>query len=153
MKKNLTLIFTLFFSIYGLCAQNRTIKGKVISEFLETLPNVSIIINDSIEIGETDFDGVFKIELPLYMKKISFRFVGLEPTIIDITSKCVEIEVVLMSSGTYDLMTLKKADRLRMKRFKKLPSLHKEAFDKGLFNTEKACYSREFISYYSDVWN
>jgi hypothetical protein len=50
-----------------------------------------------------------------------------------------------MLSSTYDFMTLKKVDRLRMKRFNKLPELHKEAFEKGIFKTENACYTQEFI--------
>ena len=56
----------------------------------------------------------------------------------------------MMLSGTYDFMTLKKVDRLRMKRFKKLPKLHKEAFAKRIFKTDKACYSQEFISSYKN---
>lgn len=53
----------------------------------------------------------------------------------------------MMLSGTYDFITLKKVDRLRMKRFKKLPKLHKEAFEKGIFKTDKACYKQEIIPY------
>ena len=50
--------------------------------------------------------------------------------------------------STYDFITLKKVDKLRMKKFKKLPELHREAFEKGIFKTDKACYSQEFISHY-----
>ena len=35
-----------------------------------------------------------------------------------------------------------------MKRFKKLPELHKEAFEKGIFKTDEAFYTQEFIPYY-----
>ena len=58
------------------------------------------------------------------------------------------LEVVVMIEALYDFMSLKKVDRLRMKRFKKLPELHKEAFEKGIFKTDKACYTQEFIPYY-----
>lgn len=60
----------------------------------------------------------------------------------------IKLKLVMMLSSTYDFMSPKKVDRLRMKRFKKLPELHKEAFEKGIFKTEKACYTREFIPYY-----
>lgn len=153
MKKLLIIFFTLFFSTYSLYSQIRTIKGKVISEFFETMPGVSIIINDTIKIGETDLNGVFKIDLPVYQKKILFKSLGLDPTIVKLIDKCDEVEVVMMLTSTYDFITLKKADKLRMKRFKRLPSLHKQAFRKALFNTNKACYSQEFISYYSNDWN
>jgi hypothetical protein len=75
-------------------------------------------------------------------------FVGIEPTNIVLADNCDEVEVVMMLSGTYDFITPKKADRLRMKRFKKLPALHKEAFAKGIFKTDKACYTQEFIPHY-----
>lgn len=153
MKKNLIIFFALFVSTYGLYSQNRIIKGKVISEFFETLPGVSIIINDTIKIGETDLNGVFKIDLPVYANKILFKSPGFDPTIVKLVDKCDEVEVIMMLTGTNDFITLKKADRLRMNRFKKLPSLHKEAFKKGLFNTNKACFSQEFVSYYSNDWN
>ncbi|MOA21250.1 hypothetical protein D3C78_1417340 [compost metagenome] len=82
------------------------------------------------------------------MKKIIFNTVGIELASIELVDKCDEIEVVMMLSSTYDFITLKKVDRLRMKRSKKLPELHKEAFEKGIFKTDKACYTQEFIPYY-----
>ncbi|MBA9073169.1 hypothetical protein GGR22_001295 [Flavobacterium gossypii] len=147
MKKLLFIIALLSISICSAYSQNKTIKGRVISEFFETMPGVSIMINDSIDIGKTDLNGYFQIDIPISVKKIFFGSVGLDPTSIELLNKCDEVEVVIMLSDTYDFMTLKKVDRLRMKRFKKLPKLHKEAFEKGIFKTEKACYSQEFIPY------
>jgi hypothetical protein len=54
----------------------------------------------------------------------------------------------MLLRGTYDFKTPKKVDRLRMKRFKKLPELHKEAFAKGIFKTDKVCYTQEFMPNY-----
>ena len=75
-----------------------------------------------------------------------FSFVGFESLNIELTLGCEKVDIIMISISTYDFITLKKADRLRMKRFKKLPKLHKEAFEKGIFKTDKACYSQEFIS-------
>ncbi len=147
MKKLLFIIALLSISICSVYSQNKTIKGRVIYESFETMPGVSIMINDSIDIGKTDLNGYFQIDIPISVKKIFFGSVGLDPTSIELVNKCDEVEVVIMLSDTYDFMTLKKIDRLRMKRFKKLPKLHKEAFEKGIFKTEKACYSQEFIPY------
>ncbi len=115
---------------------------------MEILPYVSIVINDTVEVGKTDINGFFQIDMPISEKKMLFRYVGLEPTTIELVDKCDELEVIMMLNSTYDFMTLKKVDRLRMKRFKKLPELHKEAFEKGIFKTDKACYTQEFIPYY-----
>jgi len=111
------------------------------------------MINDTVEVGRTDLNGFFQIDIPVSEKKIVFRFLGLEPAIIEFLDKCDEVEVVMMLSGTYDFMTLKKVDRLRMIRFKKLPELHKAAFEKGIFKTDKACYTQEFIPYYKKKQN
>ena len=106
------------------------------------------MINDTVEVGKTDINGFFQIEMPVSEKKILFKFIGLDPATIELVDKCDEVEVVMILSGTYDFITLKKVDRLRMKEFKKLPELHKEAFEKGIFETEYACYIRNFESYF-----
>jgi hypothetical protein len=116
----------------------------VITEFFEPMAGVSITINDTVKAGKTDLNGFFQIDIPISVKKILFQGVGLEPAIIELADKCYEVEVVMMMSGTYDFVTLKKVDRLRMKRFKKLPEVHKEAFEKGIFKTDTACYTQEF---------
>lgn len=146
--KKLLIICIVLVSTSSLYSQNKTIKGRVIDDNLETLPYVLITINDTVEVGKTDMNGFFQIETPVSVKKILFRYLGLEAATIELMDKCDEVEVVMMLSGTYDFITLKNVDRLRMKIFKKLPELHKEAFEKGIFKTDKACYTQEFIPYY-----
>jgi hypothetical protein len=148
MKKLLILLLVFNVSASSLYSQNKTIKGRVIAEDLETVPLASIMVNDTVEVGKTDLNGFFQIEIPISINKLLFRFVGIEATKIEIADTCDEVEVVMMLSSTYDFKTLKKVDRLRMKKFKKLPALHKEAFAKGIFKTDKACYTQEFIPSY-----
>ena len=147
MKKFLIICIVLSVSICSLYSQNKTIKGRVISNQFDILRGVPIMINDTVEVGKTDINGFFQIEMPVYEKKILFKFIGLDPATIELVDKCDEVEVVMMISSTDDFITLKKVDRLRMKRFKKLPELHKEAFEKGIFKTDKACYTQEFMPY------
>ncbi len=148
MKKLLILFIVIIVSICSLYSQNKTIKGRVISEFFETMPGVSIMINDTVEVGRTDLNGFFQIDIPVSEKKILFGSVGLDPTTIELVDKCDKIEVVMMLSSTYDFITLKRAERKSKKRYKKLPEIHKQAFEKGIFETEYACYNREFESFY-----
>ena len=148
MKKLLILFIVLSISTCSLYSQNKTIKGRVITEFFETAPGMLIIINDTVEVGRTDLNGFFQIEITASVKKIIIWSLGLDQATIELVDKCEDVEVVMMLDGTYDFITLKKADRLRMKRFKKLPELHKEAFEKGIFKTDKACYNREFEPFY-----
>lgn len=147
MKKILIIFIVLSVSACSLYSQNKTIKGRVISDQLETIPGVLILVNDTIEVGKTDINGFFQIDIPVSEKKLLFIYVGLEPTKIELIDKCDEVEVVMMLSCTYDFITLKKVDKLRMKIFKKLPELHKEAYEKGIFKTDNACYTQEFIPY------
>jgi hypothetical protein len=148
MKKLLIICIVLVVSTCSLYAQNKTIKGRVIDDDLETLPYVFIMINDTIKVGKTDLNGFFQIEIPVSVKKILFGYLGVDLATIELTDKCDEVDVVMMLTGTYDFMSLKKADRLRMKRFKQLAEIHKEAFDKGIFKTDTACYTQEFIPLY-----
>jgi hypothetical protein len=146
--KKLLVIIVLSVLTCSLNAQNKNLKGRVITESFETMPGVSIRINDTVEVGRTDLNGFFQTGIPVSVKKILFQAVGLEPATIELVDKCDEVEVVMMLSSTYDFMTLRKVDRLRMKRFKMLPQLHKEACEKGIFKTDSACYTQEFVRYY-----
>jgi hypothetical protein len=148
MKKLIILFIILSVSTCSLYSQNKTMKGRVISDDFETVPLASIMINDTVEVGRTDLNGFFQIDIPVSEKKILFMFVGLDPTTIELVDKCDKIEVVMMLSSSYDFITLKQADRKRKKRYKKLPEIHKQAFEKGIFETEYACYYREFEPFY-----
>ncbi|MGZ3757139.1 MAG: carboxypeptidase-like regulatory domain-containing protein [Mucilaginibacter sp.] len=151
MQKLLISCIVLCISTSTLYAQNKTIKGRIVDDNLETLPYVSIIINDTIKVGRTDLNGFFQIDIPVSVKKISFKSVGLDPATVRLADECDEVEVVMMLSGSYDFITRKRVDKLRMKTFRKLPKLHKAAFEKGIFKTDKACYTQEFIPYYKKI--
>lgn len=148
MRKLIIIFIVIAVSACSLYSQNITIKGRVVSNRFDTLNDVFITINDTIEVGKTDLNGFFQIDIPVSLKKILFRGVGVEPAIIELVDKCDEVEVIMLLSGSDDFMTLKKSDRLRKKRLRKLPALHKEAFTKGIFKTDCACYTQTFIPYY-----
>lgn len=148
MKKLLIILVVLGVLTSSLYAPNKTIKGRVIDNTLETLAYIPIMINDTVKVGKTDINGFFHIEIPVSVKKISFNGIGMELAIIEIADKCDEVEVVMLLSGTYDFITFRKIDKLRMKEFKKLPEIHKKAFEKGIFKTDEACYTQEFIPRY-----
>jgi hypothetical protein len=102
MKKLLIICIVLGVSTSSLYAQNKTIKGRVIDDFLETTPGVLIMINNTVEVGKTDLNGFFQIEIPVSAKKILFRYIGIEATNIELMDKCDEVDVVMMSSSSYD---------------------------------------------------
>jgi hypothetical protein len=149
MKKLLIVFFMLVVSSSSFYAQKKTIKGRVIDDHLEALPFVLIKLNDTVEVGKTDLNGYFQIEIPASVIKILFNTIGIDLATIELKDECNEVEVVMMYSGSYDFMSPKKVDRLRMKRFKQLPEKHKEAFEKGIFKTDIACYTQEFIPHYN----
>lgn len=149
MKKLVIIFIILSLANYSLYSQNKTIKGRVIeNHVLDAMAYVAIIINDTVQVGRTDLNGFFQIDIPASTKKILFSSVGMESATIELVDTCNDVEVIMMLSGTYDFMTLKKVDRLRKKKFKKLPGLHKEAFAKGIFKTDKACFTQEFMPYW-----
>ncbi|WP_319503661.1 hypothetical protein [uncultured Draconibacterium sp.] len=144
MKISKILILASLFLSLNLNGQNRTIIGRVISEDLETLPGVHIENADNVLFGKTDMDGQFKISIPKETDSLLFRFVGMEWTDIRLKKDCDKVEVVIIYAGTYDFMSLKKIDKIRKKRFDKLPNIHSNALEKGLFTTKTICYEREF---------
>ncbi len=149
MKKLLILLIVFGFSAGSLFAQTKTLKGRVIDDFLEALPYALIKVNDTVEVGKTDLNGYFQIEISASVKKLSFDTIGLDLASIKLSDDCNDVEVVMMLTGSFDFMSLKKVDRLRMKRFKQLPDLHKQAFEKGIFKTENPCYTQEFIPHFT----
>lgn len=150
MKKLLIVFLVFGISTLNLYSQNRTIKGRVIDDNLKTMPGVSIMVNDTVEVGRTDLKGFFQVDIPVCEKKILFGSVGLYPTTIELVNKCNKIEVVMMLSGARESISLRRADRQRKKRYKKIPRIHKQAFEKNIFETEDACYKREFEPFYLD---
>ena len=151
MKKLLIVFIFLNVSTCCLYSQHRTISGKVIDDLsVETMPGVSIMINDTLKVGQTGLDGFFEIEVPLDEKKIKFMGVGMYPTNIELKEECNKIDVVMMMSGASCFGSLRRAERERKKRFKKFPQLHSQAFKEGIFETEYPCYNREFEPFYLD---
>jgi hypothetical protein len=148
MKKLAITFFVFFISASFVYSQTRTLKGRVISDQVETMSFVSILIDDTVEVGKTDLKGFFQIEVPDSVKELLFVDIGLDPTPIVLFDNCVDIEVVMMMTCTCDFMSLKKVDKLRMKGFKNLPEIHREAFLKGIFKTEGACYTQVFVPFF-----
>lgn len=144
MKLSIVLIIGLLAFNNNLVGQSRLLQGRVISKHLETLPGVRIQNGDTTIFGETDLDGRFKIKLPPKTQTIVLRGVGLEQTTITLNDSCDTVEVVMILAGTYDFMSSNKIDRLRLKEFKQLPELYRQAYNKGLFTKSTVCYSRQF---------
>lgn len=69
MKRLLILFFVFSVSICSLYSQNKTIKGRVISDFFEPMSGVTIMIKDTVEVGKTDLNGSFLIDIAKYGKE------------------------------------------------------------------------------------
>jgi CarboxypepD_reg-like domain len=130
---------------FDLDAQSRVVTGKVIAEDLETLPGVRIQNSDTNLLGKTDIDGRFSIQLPLSIDTLIISWIGMEWTTIQVPINCDNLDIILMYDAIYDFMSASKIDRLRMKRFKKLPVIHMTAFKKGIFTSEYPCYHQDFV--------
>ncbi|MEO6453754.1 MAG: carboxypeptidase-like regulatory domain-containing protein [Ginsengibacter sp.] len=144
MKLTFIFIATLLLLATTLCGQTRFIQGRVISQDLEPLPDVHIKNKDTILFGKTDINGRFKIEIPQQTQTLVLSWVGLERTNIKLKNDCDTLEIIMLYAATYDFMSPKKIDRQRLKQFKRLPELHFQAYDKGLFSKDTICYSNEF---------
>ncbi|NIJ52641.1 hypothetical protein [Dyadobacter arcticus] len=69
MKKLVITSIVILVSIGSLYSQGKLINGKIIAENLENLPFASILINDTIEVGKSDVNGYFQINIPALEQK------------------------------------------------------------------------------------
>lgn len=144
MKINNIIKIVLLFLGFFVNGQNRSVYGKVISEDLEPLAGVQIRNSDNELIGETDFDGQFKILISQKNDSLLFRYTGMEFANIKLMDDCEKVEVIMMHDVIYDFMKPNKSDRLRKKRYDKLDELYLLAIDKKLFQNNNICYDRVF---------
>jgi hypothetical protein len=136
----------LLLSSLNLFGQTKTITGKIIDELdLKGVPGIRVQTSGTSLLTETDTEGNFKIEIPFNEQSLLISGVGYEQAIINFKSGCNHLEIIIMEQATYDFISLRKVDKLRMKRFKKLPELHSTAYQKGTFTTNNACYQQPFI--------
>lgn len=108
------------------------------------MPDVNIKNNDNNLFGKTDLNGRFKIEVPQQTQSLFLTWVGFERAIIELKRECDTLEIIMLPAFTYDFMSPKKIDRLRLKQFKKLRELRLQAHDKGLFSKKTTCFSNKF---------
>ena len=150
MRFKITYSLLFFFCIFSAFGQ-QTLKGRVIDQFLESAIGISIFDKDTTEIGQSDFNGYFQIKPPKETSELIFAGVGYEWATITIPKECKNPEIIIFLAASYDFMSPRKVDKLRKKEFEKLPELHSQAFQKGLFKTEKPCVSRKFEPDFPDL--
>jgi hypothetical protein len=147
MKNLLSLIFILLFSSILSAQESRTITGRIISEDLEPIPMAIIYSVDTIQLGITDINGYFNIEIPVRLKELLIGFVGMEWTSIVMTDKCQNLELIMMVKVIYDFISIKKINKKRFKRFKELPNKYLHAYEEGIFRSSSPCVSYVFKRY------
>ncbi len=150
MRFKTTFFILFFFCIFSAFGQ-RTVSGRTINQFLESAIGISIFNKDTTKIGQTDLNGYFQIKLPEETDKLIFAGVGYEWATVSIPKECNNPEIILFLASTYDFISPKKVDRLRKREFEKLPELHSQAFQKGLFTTKKPCVIRKFEPVFQDL--
>ncbi|MFT5146943.1 MAG: hypothetical protein ACI9H1_001669 [Polaribacter sp.] len=138
-----TFLIAFFFCLFTTFGQQK-ISGRVIAEDLEIGMGIRIFDKDTTEIGKTDFNGYFKIELQKNYEKLIFAGLGYEWTKIKVPVNCENLEIILLHEVLYHYKSNRKIDRVREKRFNKIPELHLQAYKKGLFKTEKPCFNQKF---------
>lgn len=144
--KEYILLIPLLFYVNPLYSQNKMIEGRIIDRSFESIINVSIFYNDSICVGKSELSGIFQIEVPLLINKVSFSAPGWEQADVELSDGCNFVELIMIEDANYD-MSPQKADKVRRKEYKKLTKLHKEAYRKGIFQSSEICYKRKFSEF------
>lgn len=150
MRFKIIFFISFFFFIFSAFGQ-RNLSGKTIDQFLESAIGITIFDKDTIQIGQSDLQGYFQIELQKETDTLIFAGVGYEWAKITVPKECENLEIILFLASTYDFMSPKKVDRLRKKEFEKLSELHSQAFQKGIFKTDEPCAIRNFEPIFPDL--
>jgi hypothetical protein len=146
MTFRITISFLTLFIVTHVAGQTRTLTGKIIGDDFQPFIQAKIFNIDTVELGKSNITGQFSITIPSDTKTLIVADVGMEWKKINLSDSCNTLEIILLPSWTYDFKTLKRVDRLRKKQFDRLPSIHKTAFEKGVFQSDKPCYVDNFVS-------
>lgn len=147
MKALLNLLIIILSTSILSGQETKTITGRIISEDFEPIPKAIIHNMDTITLGSTDVDGYFNIEVPVETKELLLGFVAMEWTSVKIRDNCQNLEIIMMADVIYDYISIKKINQKRYKRFKKLPKMHLQAFEQGIFKFCTPCISYIFKEY------
>jgi hypothetical protein len=127
--------------------QTKTLTGRIITEDLEPLPLVNIYALDQTLVGATNLEGYFTIHVAIGTDKLLFKSVGVEGTTVQLREDCRDLEVIIMTDGTYDFMSRRRVNRKRYRRFKALPKMHQQAYKRGIFKAPASCGTGLFTPY------
>jgi len=125
----------------------KTLTGRILGDDLEGVPMANIHTRDTTVIGQTDLEGYFKIDVPLNTKTLLFTAIGMEWITVNLSGECSSLEVILLYASTYDFMSVRRVNRQDFKRFKHLPQLHQQAYEKGLFKSRAPCATPIFTKW------
>ena len=140
----LLILLAISFSSSG---QTRIITGKVIDEYFDNLPGARIQSSDILQLGTTDINGEFKIEIPSETDSLFFGLIGMEWTPVKLKADCDRLEIIMMVDVLYHNTSTIKVDRLRKRRFDNLSKIHLTAFNKNRFFSDKPCHIRKFVEH------
>lgn len=125
----------------------KTLTGRILSDRLEGVPKADICAQDTTVIGTTDMDGYFKIAVSVNTDTLLFRAVGMGWATVNLSGDCSNLEVILLYASTYDFMSVRRVNRQEFRRFKHLPHLHQQAYEKGLFKSRAPCAAPIFTKW------
>ncbi|HCX21919.1 MAG: hypothetical protein CMB80_26530 [Flammeovirgaceae bacterium] len=120
-------------------AQSRTITGTIVSADMEPLPRVDIYRMDTVVLGTTEMNGTFEMEVPSNATEILVGWIGMEWQIVELQPHCNTVNVLLMYAGNYCHRSDRKNERRRRKYLAQQPELLQQAYEQGIFGTEKPC--------------
>jgi hypothetical protein len=125
----------------------KTLTGRLLDDRLEGVPRANICARDTTVIGTTDMEGYFKVDVSVNTNTLIFTSIGMELTTVNLSADCSNLEVILLLASSYDFMSVRRVNRQEFKRFKHLPQLHQQAYEKGLFKSRAPCASPIFTKW------
>lgn len=105
--KRIFLLFSLIISFSVLCAQQKSVTGKVTDENNEPVPGANVVVKGTTTGTVTDMDGNYKIQVPESAKVLTVTFIGFETQDVSITGKSVvAVKLKLSSIGLEEVVAV-----------------------------------------------
>lgn len=138
--KKITLLIVLvnLLIVNKLYSQTKSLKGQIVDENFEAIPNAIIKLNLSNKFFQADDFGMFEIDVDNQEKQIEVIYIGYKTEKISIEKKCY-VNVVMINYNYKEFETANEEKTYYKKSKRKVRNAYNKAIKSGLVKKEKSC--------------
>jgi hypothetical protein len=118
----------------------KIIRGKLVDGNLDPLIGAHVFGLDGENLGVTDINGEYEVDIPYDVDNLVYAYTGYENTIIGLKRGCSRADVILQDYWVFHYRSTSRIERKRRAQFNRINSVYDQAFEQGLFPDKFPCY-------------